>query len=203
MESALTDNHSEIDPFALIGEMADLLAQHKLVPFFGAGLSRQHLGVAAAELASEMATDIGRASDIPLAEITDFFVDERGQAAFIAFLNQKLVVAELDERKTPSHRLLVSLMQNLLYTTNQDNLFELTAGRYGRHYRTATTIDDLSESAPGEPLLIKFHGDTSVPESLVFGARSYKKRMEAEVTRSTSSSAPTCLENGYSFLGIA
>ena len=58
MESALTDNHTQIDPFALIGEMADLLAQHKLVPFFGAGLSRQHLGVAAAELASEMATEI-------------------------------------------------------------------------------------------------------------------------------------------------
>jgi hypothetical protein len=71
-------------------------------------------------------------------------------------------------------------MQNLLYTTNQDNLFELTASQYGRHYRTVVTVNDLSESAPGEPLLIKFHGDTSVPESLVFGARSYKKRMEAE-----------------------
>ncbi|CAB3768585.1 SIR2 family NAD-dependent protein deacylase [Paraburkholderia solisilvae] len=176
----MTDNHSEIDPFSLIDEMADLLARHKLVPFFGAGLSRQHLGVAAAELAGEMAAEIGRASDTPLAEIADVFADERGQAAFIAFLNEKLVVAELDERKTPSHRLLVSLMQNLLYTTNQDNLFELTASRYGRHYRTVLTVDDLSESAPGEPLLIKFHGDTSVPDSLVFGARSYKKRMEAE-----------------------
>lgn len=117
-------------------------------------ISRQHLAVAAAEFAGEIAAEIGRACDIPLAEIADAFVDERGEATFIAFLNQKLVMAELDERKPPSHRLLVSLMQNLLYTTNQENLFELTASRYGRHYRTVVTVDDLSKSAPGEPLLI-------------------------------------------------
>lgn len=33
MERTLTDNHSEIDPFGLIGEMADLLTRHKLVLF--------------------------------------------------------------------------------------------------------------------------------------------------------------------------
>jgi len=37
MERTLPDNHSEIDPFALIGEMADLLAQHKLLPFLEPG----------------------------------------------------------------------------------------------------------------------------------------------------------------------
>lgn len=180
MEAKLINTQTDIDPFALMGEMADLLAKHKLVPFFGAGLSRQHLGVAAVELASEMAAEICRPSDVPLAEVADLFADERGEAAFVAFLNRKLVVTNFDERKAPSHRLLVSLMQNLLYTTNQDNLFELTAGRYGRNYRTVVTEHDLSESVPGEPLLIKFHGDTSVPESLVFGTRSYQKRMATE-----------------------
>src|SRR5579859_3928321 len=175
-ENTLVDNHSDGDPLAIVGEMADLLARHKLVPFFGAGISRQHLGVAAAELARDMAVEIGRPPETPLSEIADSFSDERGEEAFVAFLHRKLVVTELDERKVPSHRLLVSLMQNLLYTTNQDNLLELTASRYGRKYRRVVTVDDLSESVPGEPLLIKFHGDTSVPESLVFGARSYQKR---------------------------
>ncbi|MFG7103568.1 SIR2 family protein [Burkholderia pseudomallei] len=176
----MADKNSNSDPLAIIGEMADLLARHKLVPFFGAGISRQHLGVAAAELAREMTVELNRPHETPLSEIADSFSDERGEEAFVAFLHRKLVVTELDERKVPSHRLLVSLMQNLLYTTNQDNLFELVASRYGRKYRRVVTVDDLSESVPGEPLLIKFHGDTSVPESLVFGARSYKNRMATQ-----------------------
>lgn len=175
--NTLTDNSSESDSRTLISEMAALLAQHKLVPFFGAGISRQHLGLAAAELARDMAAEIGRPPESPLADVADTYLEARGQAAFVEFLTRKLVVTNLDERKAPSHRLLVSLMQNVLYTTNQDNLFELVADKYGRHYRRVITVEDLSESIPGEPLLIKFHGDTSVPESLVFGTKSYQARM--------------------------
>ncbi|KCB49359.1 SIR2 family NAD-dependent protein deacylase [Bordetella hinzii] len=160
--------------------MADLLARHKLVPFFGAGISRQHLGLAAAELARDMAAKIGSPPETPLADLSDAYVEARGLDAFVAFLSSKLVVAELDERKVPSHRLLVSLMQNVLYTTNQDNLFELVAAKYGRPYRRVVTVDDLSESIPGEPLLIKFHGDMAVPASLVFGTKSYQARMSEE-----------------------
>lgn len=160
--------------------MAALLAVHKLVPFFGAGISRQHLGLAAAELAREMAKEINAAPETLLADLADIYSEKQGEAAFVEFLSRKLVVTNLDERKTPSHRLLVSLMQNVLYTTNQDNLFELVAGKYGRHYRPIITVDDLSESTPGEPLLIKFHGDISVPESLVFGRKSYQRRIDEQ-----------------------
>lgn len=165
---------------AIVEEVADLLAQHKLVPFFGAGISRQHLGVAAAELAQEMAERIGQPPETPLADVSDLYAEGQGEAAFVDYLRRKLVVADLDERKAPSHRLLVSLMQNLLYTTNQDNLFELLASKYGRHYRRVVTIEDLSKAVPGEPLLIKFHGDVDIPESLVFGTKSYQARMQAE-----------------------
>jgi hypothetical protein len=56
----------------------------------------------------------------------------------------------------------------------------LTAEQYGRRYRVVVTLDDLSAASPGERLLIKFHGDMSVPSSLVFGARSYAERMKVE-----------------------
>lgn len=164
----------------VIGEMADLLARHKLVPFFGAGISRQHLGFAADELARQMASEIGQPANTLLADVADAFSDMRGEQEFVAFLRERLVMKVLDERKAPSHRLLVSLMQNLLYTTNQDNLFELTAAHYGRNYRPVISVKDLSQAAPGEPLLIKFHGDTSEPDSLIFGTRSYQRRLEAE-----------------------
>ena len=178
--NVLTDAGPDSNPLALVEEMADLLAKHKLVPFFGAGISRQHLGVDAAELAHEMADEINYPPETPLADVADAYAAVRGHAAFVDFLNRKLIVTELDERRVPSHRLLVSLMQGLLYTTNQDNLFELVAGKYGRKYRRVITVDDISESVPGEPLLIKFHGDTSVPESLVFGTKSYRDRMATQ-----------------------
>ncbi|CAN7287376.1 hypothetical protein [Caballeronia sp. LjRoot31] len=100
----MINTHTDVDPLALTVEMANLLAQHKRVPFFGVRPFRQHLGVAAAELASELAAEICRPSDVPLAEIADVFTNKRGEAAFDAFLDRKLFVTELDERKTPVHR---------------------------------------------------------------------------------------------------
>lgn len=176
----MTEIDRQIDTPTVITEMADLLCKQKLVPFFGAGISRQHLGVAAAGLAHEMAQEIGCPPETWLADVADAYVDARGKAAFLDFLDRKLVVKVLDERKAPSHRLLVSLMQSVLYTTNQDNLFELVASKYGRKYRRIITVEDLSDWVPGEPLLIKFHGDMSERDSLVFGTKSYQQRIAAQ-----------------------
>jgi hypothetical protein len=165
---------------AIIHEMADLLARQKLVPFFGAGVSRQHLGVAAAELAIEMARRLGVPADTALSDLADQLADKFGNEAFLTFLREKLVVSKLDDSKVPAHRLLVSLSPGLLYTTNQDNLFELTAARYGRPFRRVITLQDLSDAIPGERLLIKYHGDCNHPASIVFGRRSYLERMRIE-----------------------
>jgi hypothetical protein len=166
-----------IDP--VIDQMALLLSQQKLVPFFGAGLSRAHLGFAAAELAHEMAQRVGVSDKTLLSDVSDLFANKFGETEFIDYLKSKLVVTTLDDAKASVYHLLLSLTPNLLYTTNQDNLFELTAEKYGRPYRRVVTLDDLSEAIPGERLLVKFHGDTSEPSSLVFGARSYQARIAA------------------------
>jgi SIR2-like domain len=164
----------------IVGEIAELLASHKLVPFFGAGISRDHLGVAAAELAHQMAADLGESPEKLLSELADLYEERHGRDGFVTFLRSQLTVTAFDERKVPAHRALVSLLPSLVYTTNQDNLFELTAAKYGRRYRRVVTIDDLAEAIPGEPLLIKFHGDPDVPSSLVFGRKSYEARIATD-----------------------
>lgn len=163
----------------VLAEMAELLSKHKLVPFLGAGISRDQLGFAAAGLAREMAEKLGLSTDILLSDVSDAFVDRLGEAAFVEYLDEKLTLVEVDESRTSTHRLIVSLMLNLVYTTNQDNIFELTASRLGRKYRPVVTVEDLSDAIPGEPLLIKFHGDPAAPASLVFGTRSYEERISA------------------------
>jgi hypothetical protein len=168
------------DRMSIIDDIGSLLAQHKLVPFFGAGVSRQHLGFAGRELAVEMAGILKKPLDTPLAVLADDYTHSHGQDGFANYLRTKLTVHELDDVKVPIHRLLLSLSSLVLYTTNQDNLFELTAAHYGRPYRPVITLQDLSNAMPGEPTLMKFHGDPSVPESLVFGTKSYEQRIAAE-----------------------
>ncbi len=176
------DSHAYIDERegAILDVMADLLSKHKLVPFFGAGISRPQLGFVAAGLARQMAEQIGHMHSILLSEISDSFADSLGDEAFIGLLKEKLVLSHFDDAKVSAHRLLLSLSPNLLYTTNQDNLFELVAERHGRPYRRVVTLADLSNAVPGEPILIKFHGDPDVPSSLVFGKRSYEARIESK-----------------------
>jgi hypothetical protein len=65
----------------IIVEMAGLLAEQKLVPFFGAGISRPHLGIAAVELAHELATEVGAPLDTLLSEVSDMYIDQRGEPA--------------------------------------------------------------------------------------------------------------------------
>lgn len=165
------------DQAATIDVLGRLLAQHKLVPFFGAGVSRRHLGFAGRELAMEMAGILGKPTDTVLSMLADNYIESHGEEGFAAFLRTKLTVEELDESRAPTHRLILSLSSRVIYTTNQDNLFELTAAHYGRPYRRVVTLQDLSEAIPGEPMLIKFHGDPEIPESLVFGAKSYQQRL--------------------------
>src|ERR1700693_4861159 len=112
---------------AILDELAELLANHKLVPFFGAGISRQQLGFAAAELAKEIAPLVRKSSEALLSQLADDFVDQYGEVEFIKFLRAKLVLSEVDDTKVSAHLLLLSLSLNLLYTTNQDNIFELVA----------------------------------------------------------------------------
>ncbi|MBU6298537.1 MAG: SIR2 family protein, partial [Alphaproteobacteria bacterium] len=160
--------------------MADLFARHKLVPFFGAGISRAQLGVDAGSLANELAAEIGISPAPLLAEVSDLYAERKGEDSFINYMRRKLVIDAIEDDKVMAHILLISLNQNTLYTTNQDNVFELTAKKYGRSYKRVVTLDDLSEVEPGERHLIKFHGDLDVPDSLVFGAKSYRRRMSIE-----------------------
>ena len=127
-----------------------------------------------------MAQRLDVSFDTLLSEVSDSFSDAFGEIQFVEYLRSKLVVPTLDDAKVSTHRLLLSLTQNLIYTTNQDNIFELTARKYGRPYRRVVTLEDLSEAIPGERLLIKFHGDIDIPSSLVFGARSYQARIAAK-----------------------
>lgn len=163
----------------MLDEIVTGLARHKLVPFFGAGVSAPQLRVLWKDISDEMA----RLASIPddqrgdFLAVADAFVSQKGAAALADLLGSRLIASEFDDVKGWSHLFLLSLNAGVLYTTNQDNLFELASVKKGRPYRLIVQLEDLAESDPGERLLIKYHGDLSVPDSVIFTGSSYYARI--------------------------
>ena len=160
-------------------EISERIAGHKLIPFLGAGISRPQLGFAATGLRDLLSAVMKKEPPInaDLARVADLLEQEGDSSAVVAELKKHLQRDELDDALVTSHLLVFSLDCGLIYTTNQDNLFELAARKYGRPHRTVVTLSDLADARPGERLFFKFHGDPAVPSSLVFTQSSYDRRI--------------------------
>jgi hypothetical protein len=168
-----------VSQLELLEAMSQRLANHKLIPFLGAGISRPQLGFAAPglrdRLAEALRTEPPGTADLTM--VADLLEQESGSDAFISQLERHLHLSELDDALCTSHLLAFSLDCGIIYTTNQDNIFELAATKYGRPHRTVVTLSDLADARPGERLYFKFHGDPSVASSLVFTQSSYDRRI--------------------------
>ena len=163
----------------MFDEIANGLSKHKLVPFFGAGVSASHLDVLWQDVSNEMADAIEIPADRrgDFLRVADDFVAAKGEAALADLLRKRLVATEFDDVKGWCHLFLLSLNAGVLYTTNQDNLFELAASKKGRPHRIVSRLEDLAESNPSEALLFKYHGDLDRPETIIFTGASYEARI--------------------------
>lgn len=163
-----------------IEDLSSLLARHKLVPFLGAGISRAQLGFAAPGLRDLIAVAMSPPADpqADLAQVAEEMERRSGREALVAELLKHLHRDGFDDALSTTHLQAFSLDCGLVYTTNQDNLFELAAAKYGRPHRSVVTLADLAEAEPGERLYIKFHGDPVTPDSLVFTQGSYQRRLD-------------------------
>lgn len=163
----------------IIDRLGRLMAARKLVPFFGAGISTTYLGLGSRDLALELASKVGAPETMSLATVAGLFEERFGREALAGYLGSRLLRETYDDAKGGLYGQLLSLAPDVLYTTNQDNVFELASAYYGRSYKAVVTAADLRAAGHDESQLIKLHGDPRVPESLVFSARSYVDRMAA------------------------
>jgi len=159
-----------------LNELATLAASHKLIPFLGAGSSIKHLSTDWDSLGQELAHDIGIAYTNNI-EVAENYEKVRGKKNFCEFLKKKLIVDQYSEDKDIAPLIIISLGVGLVYTTNQDNVWDLCAQKYGRPFKKIVTLADLGNSRPGDLLFIKYHGDLDVPESVIFTNTSYDQRI--------------------------
>lgn len=189
----------------IIHQIAAGLARHKLVPFFGAGVSAGQLQILWQDISDEMAD----AANVPAGvrgdplKVADEYVNAKGGEALAELLRARLIVPHFDDVKGWAHLFLLSLSAGVLYTTNQDNLFELASSKKGRTHRVVARIEDLAESDPGDRLLIKYHGDLSHPETVIFTGTSYQTRIADKDHFLNIRMRADLLAKGFLFVGYS
>jgi hypothetical protein len=159
-----------------IEEISSLASKHKIVPFLGAGCSLKHLNVDWDGICDKMKSQVSsdKAENIDVAQD---YVAVKGRAALCDLLKEHLHTDEFIDEHGYSHLFIMSLGLKLVYTTNQDNVFEKCLEKYGRKYKKIAKLEDLSESTPGDCLYVKFHGDLESDETVVFTRDDYSMRM--------------------------
>lgn len=160
-----------------IDTLSEKAARNKLVPFLGAGSSFGHLCLDWDAISKEMAREVGSKaeSNIDIAEDYSF---AKGKEGLCDFLKKKLIVCEYNEDLDIVPLTVVSLGIGLIYSTNQDNVLEKCIEKYGRKFRVVSELEDISQYQPGESIYLKYHGDLSIPDSIIFTKSSYNDRIK-------------------------
>lgn len=158
-------------------KLASLAASNKLVPFLGAGCSYGHLKLDWNSISSEMANHLS-VEEMDNLSVAEEYASVKGKSGLCAFLENKLLVNEYDDNLDIVPLLIACLGVGLIYSTNQDNVFERCAAKYGRKYKTISTLDDLATYRPADSLYIKYHGDLAIPDTVIFTQSSYEERIK-------------------------
>ena len=161
----------------IVDELASLAARHKLVPFLGAGCSKPHLRYDWPSLTIEMAGSLKIDPSLGPLAVAQEFVDREGKTALCEYLKPKLSIDKFEDSLGSAHLAMLSLGIGLIYTTNQDNVFEQCVTKYNRQWQTIIQLEDLASYTPGEPLYIKYHGDLSYPDTVIFSDKDYETRV--------------------------
>lgn len=186
----------------LLSEIASLLADHKIVPFIGAGCSKEHLKIDWDWLLDDMAKISGSSSkNHP--EVADDYVSVFGREAFFKYLEKHLIIDEFEDCKGETLLALLGLNLGIYYTTNQDNVFEKCCKKYQREFNFIKDINDIATIDPSLPILYKFHGDLKKPDTIVFSKTDYDGRMKEENHPLNIRLKSDCLSKSLLFIGYS
>jgi hypothetical protein len=159
-----------------LDEIAFEISNRRLVPFFGAGASFNHLNLNWNMICEKFNEhlSIKETDNLKSAQL---FINKYGKNEFSKFLSQFFLINDFDDSLGETYLFLLSLNCHHYFTTNQDNVFEKCLDKYNRNYQIISTTENFSKMIPEKMTIFKFHGDLSSPESIVFSTTDFKKRM--------------------------
>ncbi len=143
------------------------------VLFVGVGLSMEAGLPSGDELITPLADRINLPAnqrDDPF-KVAQFYENQRGRNALISYI--KDLTDTTGKLPTANHRRLARLGISTWITTNFDDLLEQTLRAAGVRFKTVVRDSDLSYASAGQLMLIKLHGDSAQPETIVITRQDY------------------------------
>lgn len=155
------------------GELVESFARGGGVIFVGAGLSMAAGYPGWATLVDPLRAEVEECPpNASYPDIAQFFEWMSGRGFLIQRLRQELERPQVEP--TDIHRLLMQLPVGRIYTTNFDDLIELTARELNLKLDVVVNGADLSLLQPDRLHLVKVHGDLAQPDSVTITADDYE-----------------------------
>jgi hypothetical protein len=154
-------------------ELVAAIASGNAVLFVGAGLSvgagLPGWGQLIGPLADRIGLPASQSGD-PL-QVAQFYENQRGRQALISYIHDQIDTA--GKQPTANHRRLARLGIRTWLTTNFDDLLEQTLREAGERVSKIVRDHDLPYAGAERMTLIKLHGDSGQPETIVITRQDY------------------------------
>jgi len=167
----------------VIKELIERLKKKQIIPFVGAGMSKGFGFPLWKDLAINIIKVIGDPEIDPtivdkrdLMEVFEFLVINQKRKGINDILKNFLKISENSLDIPETHKNLIKLGAPIIYTTNWDNLIELTYKKLEKPYKVVETLEDFQTLKVNTPTIFKFHGSLTYPDSLVITESNYYER---------------------------
>lgn len=168
-------------------EIASSIKAKQAILFVGAGVSATLGLFTFHSLLDEVAKQLGYEPDIfrEYAEprtLAEFYLIKKGTLGELrSYLDKKWHdESKIDIANSEIHKLIVNLDFPIIYTTNWDYWIEKAYEYHGKSYHKIAGVTDLAKEESGATKIIKFHGDFTDDESIVFTESKYLERLSLD-----------------------
>lgn len=190
--------------------LRQLIKNHKLIPFIGAGFSENAGLPSTLALTQKLLKHFNLDADEPIPPDTDLlhlteYLKIIHDGSSTPVLNRlRSCLPDQDVALSRPHHLLAQLGASIIYTTNYDRLLERSFAELAMPYKViVTTADIIQTTGCSEVQIVKFHGSLEVDDSLVLTESDYYKRLEfvtpIDIKLRADSLGKSLLFIGYSF----
>ena len=168
-----------MDNKLLIKEIVNGIASFKIIPFIGAGMSKSCGAADWSEAISNLKNELQTPTDSFLM-VAQEYQAKFGRSALISKLEALCRLEMLDSTSLDLHLKILAMNPPIVYTTNYDEALETAARLLRREYKKVVSLKDIIDTKHGEKQIIKFHGDFSNPEKIVFTRQDYDNRLKID-----------------------